>query len=145
MSFSMFFSLIYVYKRSSVRNIHTFRINLTAGWFIDQRLKGLFQLQLLIKKSLWCKCELSPQNNWIVETIPTKHLINRKEDIGDFWSLNAHALRKAPSWKDKVSFLFGWFLAVSLFSHQIMKEKIINLNNFSLNFSLRLNLVWKVL
>ena len=75
-----------------------------AGWFIDQRHKEqekIISITVANKKvvlmQMWAE-----STHWLLlkqETIPTKHLINRKGDIGIFLSLQAYVVRKVPSWK----------------------------------------------
>ena len=63
--------------------------------------KVLFQLQLVIKKVVLMQMWVE-STHWLLlkrDTIPTKHLINRKGDIGIFLSLYAYVVRKTTSWK----------------------------------------------
>ena len=53
--------------------------------------KAVALMQMGVKSTHWLLLKR--------ETIPIKHLINRKGDIGIFWSLHVYALRKVLFWK----------------------------------------------
>ena len=76
---------------------------MTTGRSIDQTHKGqerIVSITVANKKAVLMKMWIE-SIHWLLlkwEKIPTKRLINRKGDIGIFWSLHAYALRKAASW-----------------------------------------------
>ena len=82
----------------------------TAGRFIDQRHKGkerIISITIATRKVILMQIRVE-SIHWLLlkrDTIPTKHLINGKGDIGIFLSLHAYVVRNAPSWKglEKIS------------------------------------------